>query len=464
MNYKIKKIFKYDVNSELEKYFILNPIQYYCNRNILSIFHDKVSYQNSSSADDLFIYFNEFYNNKIFKQLINFKIDTYNLYNNNDKNIDLIDMKIKYYTMSRRKAFMITCWDTMTEDDVLEIAKFLDKNGRVYYIRKFKFTNNELISLMYQWYSDTKKLRTKDGLNEKIKYTSRNFDSEYKNIHIILFDNINNLPISGGQSKFKQKIRDIMLIKNKKLRGDDFIHINDYFCQTNEYCQVLLNKNSRDFLSKFNIDNFLSENFKKTRIMVSTYKNWLNKNCNLQQKEHFCLISGAILSIYGIRPSNDIDGIYREYEPKFDELVKKTFFNSNTKFFFSDIGSENWKESWKLKNQDWVKSFNNVYETIDDIIMDEKNIFYFMGIKFFNLEFEIKRKIFIAENNKKSPKFMADMWFFKKLWDVTFKQYNTFPELYNYTDICNFVKKQDKKYISKYKFLLKKNYNIDFLL
>ena len=198
--------------------------------------------------------------------------------------------------------------------------------------------------------------------------------------------------------------------------------------------------------------------------MVSTYKNWLNKNCNLQQKEHFCLISGAILSIYGIRPSNDIDGIYREYEPKFDELVKKTFFNSNTKFFFSDIGSENWKESWKLKNQDWVKSFNNVYETIDDIIMDEKNIFYFMGIKFFNLEFEIKRKIFIAENNKKSPKFMADMWFFKKLWDVTFKQYNTFPELYNYTDICNFVKKQDKKYISKYKFFLKKNYNIDFLL
>ena len=53
-----------------------------------------------------------------------------------------------------------------------------------------------------------------------------------------------NLPISGSQAPLKQKIRNVWLQDDPKKRGDDFIHINDNFYQTYEYCRLFFNKNS----------------------------------------------------------------------------------------------------------------------------------------------------------------------------------------------------------------------------
>ena len=332
-------------------------------------------------------------------------------------------------------------------DDIKSLVELLKKNGNVYYIRKLQFTDKQLESLIYQIYIDAKRLSNPDSIREKIQYSSNSIG--IKTIHVIVFDNINNLKLSGGRSEFKTNIRNIFLKKyGNKFRGDDFIHINDHYCQTIEYSQIYFNKNSRKHLQNFNLDKFYTNDYKKSKIMLLTYKKWLLKHTTLLQIMRFCLMSGSTLFTHAIRPTKDIDAIYIEGNKKLDDLVREFFFNEKTKFFFSDVGSENWKLTWKESNKKWLDLLQ--IKNMNELILNPRYHYYFMGLKVFRLDYEIYRKLKITQ----SPKTFADVYYMNLNTNIIIKDFE------NNKKVLDTVKSKDALYYNKFKFFLNKNYKI----
>lgn len=443
----ISKLFKIDkskITDELLKYFVTWTERHICNKNENTLFNNIKEFDFNRVAKKLY----EEYKSDHFEKLLHIKIDPNIIYSSEHKKVRYYDELITYYLQCRPNTFILTCWDRVKKEDVENIVNFLKKNGNVYYTRKLEFTDKQLESLIYQLYIDAKRLSNIETIKEKIEYTS--ISKGIKNIHVIVFDNVNKLSLSGGRSEFKTELRNILLKKyGDKFRGDDFIHINDHYCQTIEYAQIYFNKYSRRHLQNFNLNKFYEHDFHKSKVMLLTYKKWLMENTNLLQRMKFCLMSGSTLFTHGVRPTNDIDGLYIDHENIMDNLVRKFFFNEKTKFFFSDIGSENWKETWKESNKKWLDLLE--IKNINELILNPRYHYYFLGVKVFRLEYEIFRKLKIVG----SPKTLADAYYLNLNTEIEINEFNS-KQL-----ILNFLKSKDNNYNNKFKHYLKKNYKIN---
>lgn len=428
---------------ELKKYHINFIHRHLCNINEGILFNDINPFDFHEVAKKMY----EQYKTEHFKKLLHIKINPNKIYSLNTKKVRYYDELITYYLQCRPNSFAITCWDKVKSDDINNIVNLLKKNGNVYYIRKLEFTDRQLEALIYQIYFDARRLSDYNSIREKILYTSDSKD--IKTIHVIIFDNINELKISGSRADFKSDIRNLLIKKyGNNFRGDDFIHINDYFCQTIEYAQIYFNKNSRKNLQNFNLKSFYLDTFKQSKMMFLTYKNWLINNTNLLQRTKFCLMSGSTLFTHGIRPTSDIDALYIDGDSNLDTLVKKFFFDENTKFPFSDVGSENWKSSWKESNRKWLDLLK--IKDVNELILNPRYYYYFKGIKIFRIDYEIYRKLKIVQ----SPKTFADAYYINLNTEIDINEFK------NNEKILKFVSSKDKKYYNKFKFFLENKYNI----
>ena len=445
INY-ISKLFNIEPNKipkNLLEYFVTWTEKHICNTNEKILFTDIQPFDFLQVAKNMY---NQ-YKTDHFEKLLHININPNNIYSSDTKKVKYYDELMSYYLQCRPNTYIITCWDKVKSDDIKEITELLKKNGNLCYIRKLEFTDKQLESLIYQIYIDANRLSNPESIREKIQYTSNS--KGIKTIHVIVFDNINNLKLSGGKSEFKTDIRNIFLKKyGNDSRGDDYIHINDHYCQTIEYAQIYFNKNSRKHLQNFNLDNFYLNDYKKSKIMLLTYKKWLMTNTTLLQRIKFCLMSGSTLFTHAIRPTNDIDAIYIEGDLKLDEMVRTYFFNEKTKFFFSDVGSENWKPTWKESNKKWLDLLH--INNMDELILNPRYHYYFMGLKVFRLDYEIYRKLKIT----KSPKTFADVYYINLNTNIIVKDFE------NNKKILQIIKSNDNAYYNKFKYFLLKNYNI----
>lgn len=432
------------MSEEQKKYLVKNFNKHLCNTDIKVLF-DNIKEFDFNEVGKLM--YKEF-KSEHFKKLLDLKIDSNKIYSDSIDKVRYYDELITYYLQCREKCSIITCWDRVNSTDLEELLQFLKKNGNVYYVRRFDFNEEEHMSLIYQLYIDSNRLSTIESIKDKVKYTTKS--GLGGKVHVIVFDNINNLEISGGQSKFKTEIRNIVVNRyDNKFRGDDFIHINDHHCQAIEYAQIYFNKYSRRQLSNFNIERFLSKDFNRSKIIFLTYKNWLSMNTSLLQRMKFCLMSGSTLFSHGIRKTNDIDAIYIDGDIELDKKVRYFFFDEKTKFTFSDVGSENWKGTWKDSNRKWLDLLG--INSINDLILNPRYHYYFFGIKIFRIDLELFRKIKIVN----SPKTLADIYFINKNSKIEISDFE------NNKKVEEHLKKSDKKYREKYTFFLKKNYGID---
>jgi hypothetical protein len=132
--------------------------------------------------------------------------------------------------------------------------------------------------------------------------------------------------------------------------GNFSIHINDTHEDTIRLSQVLFNENSIHVL-----------NFAKTAQMknfeqyFNEYKLWLKSKGF--EKENFCVDSSAVLSVYGIRDCRDLDFLHHGSELK----------NYATRA--SNVSSHN-------------ESLGHHVYSLDDIIYNPENHFYYGGVKF----------------------------------------------------------------------------------
>jgi hypothetical protein len=341
---------------------------------------------------------NEYYDIKCnyFRELLEIVIK-----NNNDItkcSIDIADKIIKEYIKFRKNIFCLTIWPHY-EHDLKELVSFLGEYGFVYHVKTIKLNYNGAMNLVHQLYSDTNRFPTLDKIKEKVKYlgweeNNNDKNNDKKKVRVIFFENASAEAISGSQSPLKTKIREFLLknINNKNLRGDDLVHINDFYYQTIEYSQIFLHKKTLSFLKKQNLEKYLS--FDKSRLYINTIKQWLVKNVDLIDYERFVIMGSAILYVYGIRQCRDVDGLMLGASDKLNENVAKFFYERQTKFPFAEFGITNtekyWDKGWDEKDKAWFKLLNINYR--DELLFNPDCYFYFNGMKFLTIKAEILKK------------------------------------------------------------------------
>jgi hypothetical protein len=149
---------------------------------------------------------------------------------------------------------------------------------------------------------------------------------------------VDNLTIAR---KIKEEIRQIYNI------GNHSVHINDTYEETLRLSRCLFNSNSVHFLNHSRL-----QHYPKFFQQLAYYENYLKEN-NLDF-EDYCITASSILSLYGLREGNDLDYLH---------------FNPHKINGHPDIHSHN------------EYGVGRYSETIDNIIYNPKNHFYYGNLK-----------------------------------------------------------------------------------
>lgn len=342
--------------------------------------------------------------------------------------------------------------------------KELMNNGKILYTKSIELDFNKARNLLFLLYYNNEYLKDTQSIDKKLEQIG--FQKNKKSKIIIYFYEYNGKEeyISGHRAIFKEKLRQI--VNEKGINGSSFLHINDYFYQSIELSEMLLNENFINILSKQIFTRFISGYMSSCKKLFLTYKNWFIQNIPLIERQRFLMFSSIVLYILGLRSCNDID-IYIHYLPKISNEIKKKLdkylFNEKTKFFFIDAslkgmnewvkgGKKEYLDEWFLK--EWVQLFGA--DTMDTVIFNPKFHMYFMGIKIISLEGDIVRR-----SKRGRPASFADLIGLKMLIDENIK----IPELQKEFWQSNIKqeltkKKQINEIISKIQFYLKKRFNI----
>lgn len=399
------------------EYFYTKQPELCCNYNRQSIdtcigpfeFHKSITYLNNYYADIKTSYFKDM-------------LDYFNKATDNDVRITqntICDNIVSEYLKFRKDSFCLTIWPSFNSDITL-VKSFLEQYGFVYYIKTINLSYNAARNLVYQLYSDTTRMSSIDVINSKLNYIGWKKSDQQHNIHVIFFENTSDKKLGGSQSQLKSIIRSYLLelVKNSQLRGDDLLHINDYFYQTIEYANIYLRSESLKFIHDQHLDLHYSNISHNSRLYVNTIKKWITKNVHPIDHDRFIFIGGGVLYAYGCRPCRDTEGIVISSNnmrtPHLAKNVAKFFYDSNTKFFFGDIGIYNtvyWKDRWTDKNISWFQHIN--VSNCDDLIFNPINYFYFNGIKFITLRNEIGRK-----NTRSNTHDISDFMMLSELFNI----------------------------------------------
>ena len=343
------------------------------------------------------------FNKNYYKNLL----DLYQLpiLKDNLQNYDIIDPIDKdeimlQYIKCRPNTFVITVW-SIGMIKFNELEKFLKTKGNIYYTKIINLSKNAVRNLMFWMYDEFRISSKLEFIEKKLDYTNtQNYDNK---VGFIIFDNINNYNLSGQGSIFKKEIRnkivELLDVNKENIRGNDVVHINDYFYQTVEYSQIILNKNSLKVLEHQDVRKYNNYLMKTTNLKIQTLRKWMYNNLSLLEIMRMLIISSLVLFAYTIRKSNDIDGFMLNrgnsiIEKEFEELIYINLNNDKTRIYFMDFGlinSSHWKQKWTDINNDLFNRLN--ISTPEEITFDPRYHLYFNGLKIYNLEFEIVRKI-----------------------------------------------------------------------
>ena len=407
---EIKNLYQINkFNYSTSKYFHIFPNRNFTPKFINPMYSDIEPYDYIKPITKLNLRFKNNYYSKLINSYNYDKKTKLNLYSSNElTQIDLDEIMLQY-VKCRKKCFIITLWPIFAE--YLDImVKYLELKGNIYYTKYIEFESNGLINYLISVYDE---FSNNDILKiAKNKYSWSKLPNQKSNkIAIIIFDNINNLALSGQASIFKTELRNLSLNVLKKnniglenIRGNDLIHINDYFYQTIEYCELLLNSNSINLLNNRLYSKIYDKYFETTYLKIETYRKIIYSNLSLETINSLFLIAGVSLFFYGFRPINDLDGIcinpdidYKNKNDNASEDIKKItklFCDEKTRIFYIEFGATNteyWKEKWTQFNAIIAKYFE--ISDFNDICWNPNYHYYFKGIKCYLIDFEFYKKL-----------------------------------------------------------------------
>lgn len=319
-------------------------------------------------------------------------------YDNDNKDSKFYDHVYLQYIQNRPKIFILTVWPIASKY-INELVLFLQKNGIVYTLKKISLSYLGAQNLLFHLYS--KIILSKNTIERKLRFINSKLEyvefnkNEKTDFYVIVFDNINDLPISGTGADFKTQLRqhfyNIIKTKNptKNVELNDIVHINDFFYETIEYAQIYFHNQTLMNLEKRNIYNFLSDSFQSSFLKINAFKNWMIKNLTLIEQQRLLLLTGSCFYTLGLRKSSDIDAIFinikqdNNREKELEQIVYNDLFNEKTKIEFIDSGMPEtiaWKDSWTKSNNDF---YSTLTPKLDDCIicMNPDMYYYFNGLK-----------------------------------------------------------------------------------
>ena len=223
------------------------------------------------------------------------------------------------------------------DTNILTIEKIIIDYGFSYYKKKILLNRTGLKNLIKECYRNENwigGMYPTDTL--AANKTNLCYSNSYTIIFLINFNDINTI------IEMKNKCREIFNI------GKNSLHISDYSNDTFRIASAILNDNSIHYLNH-SVD-----------IMSANLKEYLFKYYTAikQNTEDYCVTSSAVLDIYGIRESKDLD--YLHYHDNELNIIK--------------ISPH--KDKWL--------SYYGIHK--HDIIYNPENYFYYNGIKFATLK------------------------------------------------------------------------------
>ena len=378
------------------------------------------------------------------------------------------DLVMNYYIKSVKNISIIFIYPKALkqEKNIEKLINELKNNGTIYYEKDIEFNFYMMYNLIYQLYYNEFRMKTPMHIIYKVNRLGFEFyDNSYKKIKILVYKHKNiDEPINGSSAPYKMKIRDIFLpydIKHTKFnpeddnypRGYDYIHVNDNDNQAYDYAGILFNKNSIKFLKKqqswkiYEMENSIEKFNTVKRILY---------NFSQKEIEKLLLMSSAVLFSHGVREMNDVDGFLL----KSDIIDPDTFNNIDTNIIdISYEGTKKYNDNWDIKLNEKAQLYeaNNFI----DLIINPKYHYYFMGIKFLRLKYEI-----IGRHIRKRPAQLTDLLVLKQIYNFNYQlnipqktqQYNLDTKKDDYKVVVR------DTYLSTMLFYLKKRYYINISL
>lgn len=255
--------------------------------------------------------------------------------------------KLEYIKYTNKKIFGVISSKTKLEN--------------YFYLKKIKLNYNGLYNLLF-W---TSELNFKERKKHVLELISKLFPIEkdiYK-LKIYFIEDYNLLDT-------------VVLIDNK----------------VTILAESVLNKNSLDLIQMQNLDNFLSPKMQVPFLKLQTLTKFLFENLDLINISQFMFFGSISLYVYGYKYSDDIDGVTITLDR--ETMVEKVLMNEDSKIEFVDMGVVNdkvyWRDTWTATNLKVFKFFGiNNYNIL---LSDPSNYFYFQGLKFLDIKFEIVAK------------------------------------------------------------------------
>jgi hypothetical protein len=401
--YNLSQIYHVPIHSSQQALYYSDRFNIYSNMNPKLMFDDINEYEYIKPIQKLAeIYGKDSYYETIMsyvqvtKQIPLYK---YNYFEN-----DMRDFIMLEYSKCRKDMFIITLWPLVNDiEKTNQFVKYLEKLGSVPYVKTVSLNKNAVKNLMFWTYNELNFQNRLDIIKDKLK--SSNILDEHNSVTFIFFDNVKHMKISGQNAPDKNILTNKLielygLNKLDKTKYDDILNISDYFYQTIEHAQMILNKNSMELLSKQNIDRLTCGFFSDSNLKMQTFRKFIYENFSLLDMNRIIILGGVILYAHGLRKFTDIDAIFTsinkdntEYEKYLESIIYDNCVKKETKIKFIDLNKElssHWRENLTKKNQD-IFDENNIKNTID-LVTNPRHHLYFQGVKIYTIQSEVIRK------------------------------------------------------------------------
>ena len=261
-----------------------------------------------------------------------------------DKGLDShwLDMMALEYAKLKDDTFVVSLFPSCTNINDEGVRDILEKAGEIVYEKDVYLTDTGGFKYAIEMYQGESWIGNPSngyhGVGNKARLCFTN-DSNPMKVFLMKF------PKNESHIRnVKETIRSLFNI------GNHSVHINDTHEETIRLAKLILNKNSIDYLNNSKLQYYQS-----LEEQLFYFKNFiLQNNLNI---DDYCITASSILSIYGLRQSNDLDYLHR------GSLIEgHNMIHSHNEY-----------------------SHGRYDKSIDDIIYNPKNHFYYNGIKFASL-------------------------------------------------------------------------------
>lgn len=254
---------------------------------------------------------------------------------------DLLDIMASTYSRMKNNIYVAVMWPRVNQKETRKsIDAVLRENTTVYYEKEIDLNYNGLHNLVVQLYSHHDWSGSFENKYKGAKVKTDNCFSPDSKVKIYIFsaEDLNSV------TDLKSKIRKIAGV------GNHAVHITDNLHESKQAVEILLNRNSIHYLNFAN-----PSKFTRSRRAISQAVSAIQKEKHLV--EDFAFDSGVTLSVYGLRETSDVDYLSR-------------FTISNR-----TVNADNHSSQLKYYNL-----------TLDDLIYNPLNYFYFEDTKFISLD------------------------------------------------------------------------------